>query len=184
MSYQGSGIGLSIVRYLIEMFGSKIQIKSELAKGCTISFTLKFKNCNKENQLISKITNQISLEPINVLLIEDNKINQLVTQKSLMKLNCNVEIVENGFDALNLLKKTTFDLILTDINLPDLSGFEITKKVKELNIQTPVFAVTAYSYEEIKLQAIESGIDEVFVKPFKIQELSAKINEIVRKIEN
>ncbi len=184
MSYQGSGIGLSIVRYLIEMFGSKIQIKSELTKGCTFSFTLKFKNCNQENQLISNITNQTALEPINVLLIEDNKINQLVTQKSLMKLNCNVEIVENGLDALNLLNKTTFDLILTDINLPDLSGFEITKKIKELNIQTPVFAVTAYSYEEIKLQAIESGIDEVFVKPFKIRELSAKINEIVRKIEN
>ena len=108
----------------------------------------------------------------------------MFTKKSLIKLIFNVEIVENGLDALNLLKKTTFDLILTDINLPDLSGFEITKKVKELNIQTPVFAVTAYSYEEIKLQAIESGIDEVFVKPFKIQELSAKINEIVRKIEN
>ena len=185
MSYQGSGIGLSIVHYLIEMFDSKIIIESDLGKGCSFSFTIKFKNrCNEEPKLISNTPSQLLLEPINVLLIEDNKINQLVTKKSLVKLKCNVEIVENGIDALNLLKNTTFDLILTDINLPDISGFEITKKIKELNIQTPVFAVTAYSYEEIKLQAIESGIDEVFVKPFKIQDLSAKINEIVRKIES
>ena len=183
ISYQGSGIGLSIVHYLIEMFESKIEIESDLGKGCSFSFTLKFKNrFNEEPELFSNNTNQLLLEPINVLLIEDNKINQLVTQKSLNKLNCNVEIVENGMDALDLLKNTTFDLILTDINLPDLTGFELTKKIKEHKIQTPVFAVTAYSYEEIKLQAIESGIDEVFIKPFKIQELSAKINEIVRKI--
>jgi signal transduction histidine kinase/CheY-like chemotaxis protein len=183
MPNQGSGVGLSIVHYLIEMFDSKIIIESDLGKGCSFSFTIKFKNrCIEEPKLISNTPSQLLLEPINVLLIEDNKINQLVTKKSLVKLKCNVEIVENGIDALDLLKNTTFDLILTDINLPDISGFEITKKIKELNIQTPVFAVTAYSYEEIKLQAIESGIDEVFVKPFNTQELSAKINEIVRKI--
>lgn len=184
ISYQGSGIGLSIVHYLIEMFESEIEIESDLGKGCTFSFTIKFKKCNQEPKSFSNSVDQNLLEPINVLLIEDNKINQLVTQKSLNKLNCNVEIVENGLDALDLLVNTTFDLIITDINLPDLSGFEITKKIREFNIQTPVFAVTAYSYEEIKLQAIESGIDEVFVKPFKIWELSAKINENIRKIEN
>jgi len=183
ISYQGSGIGLSIVHNLIEIFESKIEIESDLGKGCSFSFTIKFKNTsNKEHELFSNNTNQLLLEPINVLLIEDNKINQLVTQKSLNKLNCNIEIVENGMDALDLLKNTTFDLILTDINLPDLTGFELTKKIKELQIQTPVFAVTAYSYQEIKLEAIDSGIDEVFVKPFKIEELSAKINEIVRGI--
>jgi len=184
MSYQGSGIGLSIVHYLIEMFNSSIQIESDLGKGCAFTFIIKFKISTQEPKLISNKTDQLLLEPINVLLIEDNKINQLVTQKSLMKLNCNVEIVENGSDALAILKNTTFDLILTDINLPDISGFELTKKIKELNISNPIFAVTAYSYEEIKLQAIESGIDEVFVKPFKVQELSAKINKIVRKIES
>lgn len=184
ISYQGSGIGLSIVHYLIEMFESEIEIESDLGKGCSFSFTIKFKKCNQEPKSFSNSVDQNLLEPINVLLIEDNKINQLVTQKSLNKLNCNVEIVENGLDALDLLVNTTFDLIITDINLPDLSGFEITKKIREFNIQTPVFAVTAYSYEEIKLQAIESGIDEVFVKPFKIWELSAKINENIRKIEN
>jgi len=166
------------------MFESNIEIQSDLGKGCSFIFTIKFKRSNQEPKMISNNTSEFLLEHINVLLIEDNKINQLVTQKSLMKMNCNVEIVENGSDALAILKNTTFDLILTDINLPDISGFELTKKIKELNIPTPVFAVTAYSYEEIKLQAIESGIDEVFVKPFKVQELAAKINEIVRKIES
>ena len=137
----------------------------------------------KSKDIINNIEVDLSTSQLyNILVVEDNKINQLVTKKSLVKLKCNVEIVENGIDALDLLKNTTFDLILTDKNLTDISGFEITKKIKELNIQTPVFAVTAYSYEEIKLQAIESGIDEVFVKPFNTQELSVKINEIVRKI--
>jgi len=179
---QGTGIGLSIVHYLIEMFGSKIEIESDLGKGCSFSFTIKFKNLsNKEPELISKNINLNLFEPINVLLIEDNKINQLVTQKALIKLNCKVEIVESGIEALNIITKNSFDLIITDINLLDLSGFEIAKKIRELNIQTPLFAITAYSYEEIKLQAIESGINEVFVKPFKFEELAVKIKEFVYK---
>ena len=178
--YQGTGIGLSIVHYLIEMFESTIEIESELGKGCAFNFTIKFKNrCNNEYLLQNINTEQSELVPINVLLIEDNKINQLVTQKALMKLNCNIEIVETGSEALNLITKDAFDLIVTDINLPDISGFEITKKIRNSNIKTPVFAVTAYSYDEIKLQAIESGIDEIFVKPFKSEELSAKIREYI-----
>jgi len=184
MPYQGTGIGLSIVHYLIEMFKSKIEIESDLGKGCAFYFTIKFKNrCTKKHLLNSNIVNQQVLDPLNILLIEDNKINQLVTKKGLMKMNCRVEIAESGFEALNILENCTFDLILTDINLPDISGFEIAKKIKGLNIQTPIYAVTAYSYEEIKLDIIESGIAAVFVKPFKIEELSAKINEDIRKIK-
>lgn len=180
--YQGTGIGLSIVHYLIEMFESKIEIESDLGKGCAFYFTIKFKNrCNNEYLIQNSNSDYNNFEPINVLLIEDNKINQLVTLKSLKKLNCNVEIVETGSEALNLITQDAFDLIITDINLADISGFEITKKIRKNNIQTPVFAVTAYSYEEIKLQAIESGIDEVFVKPFKFVELSTKIREYTLK---
>lgn len=184
-SRQGSGIGLSIVHYLIEMFESKIEIESELGKGCAFYFTIKFKNSsNKEDLSDATSVNPEFLAPINVLLIEDNKINQLVTQKSLMKLNCSVTTVENGLDALNLLDNSIFDLIITDINLPDITGFETTKKIREKNIETPVFAITAHSFEEIKMQAIDSGIDAVFVKPFKIEELAAKISESIRKKDN
>jgi len=182
--YKGSGIGLSIVHNLIELFGSKIEIESDLGKGCRFTFTIKFKNrCDNLHKLVSNNVDHHLLNTLNVLLIEDNKINQLVTLKSLKKLNCNVEIVENGLDALELLKKSTYHLIITDISLPDISGFEITKKFRQVNTKTPVFALTAYSFEEIKLQAVESGIDEIFVKPFKIEELAAKINKNVRKIK-
>jgi CheY-like chemotaxis protein len=185
MPYEGSGIGLSIVIYLIEIFESKIEIDSELGKGSTFYFTIKFKNRSEKINLNDsiKLINKVA-EPINVLLIEDNKINQLVTKKSLIKLNCDVEIVESGTEALEILDKKTFDLILTDINLPDISGFETTKKIRQRNIQTPVFALTAYSFEEIKQQTIECGINEVVVKPFKIEELAAKINEFVYKRSN
>ena len=185
MPYQGSGIGLSIVHYLIEMFESKIEIDSDLGKGCAFYFTIKFKNPSNQEYLVDEIFDIPELlQPINVLLIEDNKINQMVTQKSLMKLNCNVEAVGSGLDALDLLSYATFDLILTDINLPDISGFETTKRIRERNIQTPIYAVTAYSYEEIKLQVAETGIAAVFVKPFRIEELSEKINKDIRKIKD
>jgi signal transduction histidine kinase/CheY-like chemotaxis protein len=186
MPYQVTGIGLSIVHYLIEMFESTIDIESDLGKGCTFYFTIKFKNSSNNDYLIKKSnSDNKNLVPINVLLIEDNKINQLVTLKILNKLNCNVLIVETGSAALNLIKQDTFDLILTDINLPDISGFDITKKIRNNNIETPVFAITAYSYEEIKLKAIESGIDEIFVKPFKFSELYSKISEYIHnKIDN
>lgn len=185
MPYQGTGIGLSIVHYLIEMFESKIEIESDLGKGCAFYFTIKFKNkCDKEFLLNNISADNQVLEPINILLIEDNLINQMVTKKALMKLNCNVEAVGSGLDALDLLSYATFDLILTDINLPDISGFETTKRIRERNIQTPIYAVTAYSYEEIKLQVAETGIAAVFVKPFRIEELSEKINKDIRKIKD
>jgi CheY-like chemotaxis protein len=167
------------------MFESQIEIESDLGKGCAFYFTIKFKN-KREIEYSSDTTNDIDerVEPISVLLIEDNKINQLVTQKTIMKLNCIVTTVENGLDALDLLNRTSFDLIITDINLPDITGFETTIKIREQKIQTPVFAITAHSYEEINQQAIESGMDAVFVKPFKIGELAAKINAIVRNKNN
>jgi signal transduction histidine kinase len=182
MPYQGTGIGLSIVHYLIEMFDSKIHLQSELGKGTSFNFTIKFKNDSSESLELAKpeIKNKIFLN-LSVLIVDDNKINQLVTRAILEKIKCNCFLAESGFEALEMLTKETFDLILMDINMPEMNGFETTIKIRQNNITTPIIALTAFSKDEIEQKAINSGINAIVIKPFEKLELQKIISNLINK---
>jgi len=182
VNYQGSGLGLSIVKKLIDLFDTKIQLQSELGKGTTINFTIKFKNVNSESFELKnvKIDKTVYLN-LNVLIVEDNKINQLVTRKILEKSQCNCTVVESGIKALEILERDNFDLILMDINMPGMNGFETTINIRNNNIKTPIIALTAFSKHEIEQEAIISGMDAVVIKPYKTSELYSIISEFVHK---
>jgi CheY-like chemotaxis protein len=113
--------------------------------------------------------------------VEDNKINQFVTKKLLEKIDFECHIAENGFDALEILKKENFDLILMDINMPGLNGFETTIKIRQSNITTPIIALTAFSKLEVEKDSIDSGLNAVVVKPFEFSELYSIISCLVDK---
>ena len=181
-NYQGSGLGLSIVKKLISLFESEIQLQSELGKGTTFNFTIKFKNVSSESSEIAnvEIVNTV-FSNLKVLIVEDNKINQLVTRKILEKSQCNCTVVEAGLEALEILETETFDLILMDINMPGINGFETTIKIRQNNIKTPIIALTAFSKHEIEQEAIISGMDAVVIKPYKTSELYSIISELVQK---
>ena len=181
-NYQGSGLGLSIVKKLISLFESEIQLQSELGKGTTFNFTIKFKNVSSESSENAnvEIVNTI-FSNLKVLIVEDNKINQLVTRKILEKSQCNCTVVEAGIEALEILKTETFDLILMDINMPEMNGFETTIKIRQNKITTPIIALTAFSKHEIEQEAIDSGMDAVVIKPYKKSELYSIISELVHK---
>jgi CheY-like chemotaxis protein len=176
--YQGTGLGLSIVKKIITLFGSKIHLESELNKGTKFTFTIGFEAAKVNEKAI--ITDEIDLNAhylLKVLVVEDNKINQLVTQKIMDKNNIKSDMVADGFAALHLLETQKYDVILMDINMPIINGFETTKRIRSLGITTPIIALTAFDKEEIKEQVFASGMNDILIKPFE----PAKLFEMIQQ---
>lgn len=183
--YQGSGLGLSIVKKLIALFDSKINLRSELGKGTVFKFTIKFKNVISESTESTNVEIQETVFlNLKVLIVEDNKINQLVTKKILEISKCKCTIAESGIKALEILEKDNFDLILMDINMPELNGFETTIQIRQMNIETPIVALTAFSKHEIEQKAYDSGMNAIVIKPFKTSEMLKIITDLINKTRN
>ncbi len=181
--YQGTGLGLSIVKKLIELFGSKITLESEEDKGTKFTFTLSLESdLAKTTEIINNMEVDLtSQKSYNVLVVEDNKINQMVTKKTMEKNNYTCTVVEDGIAALEILKSQEFDAILMDINMPLISGFETTRRIRTAGIKTPVIALTAFDKDEVTEEAIASGMDDIIIKPFDPVKLFRIISAQVSK---
>ena len=130
--YQGTGLGLSIVKKLLELLGSQIHLESEENLGTKITFTIPFEH---NEELTRKYSENIEVDTSSaaayrILVVEDNKINQMVTRKIIEKHNFECIVVDDGYAALEILKTTSFDLILMDINMPIINGFETTRMIR------------------------------------------------------
>jgi CheY-like chemotaxis protein len=133
-------------------------------------------NPAKTIELINNIQVDITApKTINVLVVEDNHINQLVTKKTIEKNNYKCSVVDNGYAALEILDKEFFDIILMDINMPLINGFETTRKIRLKGIVTPIVALTAFDKSEITEEALSAGINDIIIKPFD----SAKLFKII-----
>lgn len=183
MDYQGTGLGLSIVKQLLDLFGSEITVKSELGEGTIFTFRISFERNNGErNELINNIQVDLSSsQEFKVLVVEDNAINQLITKKIIEKQKYYCKVVDDGFKALEILEKEEFDIILMDINMPLMNGFETTRKIRQNGIETPIIALTAYDKAEIIDEAITAGINDIIVKPFEGVQLFKLINCLILK---
>lgn len=184
--YQGTGLGLSIVSSLIELFDSEIHLESEENVGTTFSFTIGFEyNEEKSREIINNIEVDLSSNHVyNILVVEDNKINQIVTKKIIQNSNMNCTIVDDGYAALVAIERDHFDLILMDINMPLINGFETTKKIREKGIKIPVIALTAFDKQEVSEEAIAAGMNDILIKPFEPTKLYQIISNQVIKKEN
>ncbi len=181
--YQGTGLGLTIVKKLVELFNGTIQLESEEGKGTTITFTLPLdSDVSRAKSIIDNLDVDLSArKEYKILVVEDNKINQVVTKKLLENNNFKCNIVDDGYAALELISKTHFDAILMDINMPIINGFETSKLIREKGIQTPIIAVTAFDKQDIEEKIIDAQIDEVIVKPFESHKLFETIKRLVDK---
>ncbi|MGV7105160.1 ATP-binding protein [Flavobacterium sp. U410] len=172
--YQGTGLGLTIVKRLVELFKGTINLKSEVNKGTKILFTVPFQEGKKEDVVEIEWSDEKlevttkNKKQYNILVVEDNKINQVVTKHLLENKGFQCVIVADGYAALDILEREHFDAILMDINMPQINGFETSKLIRERGMQLPIIAVTAFEKDEIIEKAKEVQINEIIVKPFEV----------------
>ncbi|WP_445719845.1 ATP-binding protein [Flavobacterium sp.] len=166
-TYGGTGLGLSIVKKILEIMGSQIHLKSESRKGSTFSFELEFEKGIRDNIIIEVNQKVEFLNQKNILLVEDNKINQMITKKMLEKRGITCNIIDNGEDAIEDVKTNIYDLILMDVHLPGINGTEATSEIRKFNNKIPIVALTAISLNENREMLLSYGMNDVITKPFE-----------------
>ncbi|WP_299253983.1 ATP-binding protein [uncultured Lacinutrix sp.] len=186
--YGGTGLGLSIVKGLIDILKGKIYLKSMLGQGSTFFFELPLQFAEEaiEKEQISyfKDISEVELSDIKILIVEDNKINQMITKKILNKMKLKCEVVENGEDAVEKIKTNTYDVVLMDIHMPGISGIEATKIIRTFNKDLTIFALTAVTIEDKMVEFDEAGFTDIISKPFKQEDFEKKLFDALILKEN
>ncbi len=177
--YGGTGLGLSIVKQLIELQGGNIKVKSEMGLGTTFTFYLSIKTGINQNKGNTAIEEKLDLKGIKILVAEDNLVNQKVIQLTLTKWNAGVTIVNDGNEAIEKLNRGLFDIVLMDLQMPILNGFEATKRIRlsteKQYCAIPIIAMTASALSGEKEKCIANGMNDYVSKPFEPIELYNKI---------
>lgn len=168
-TYGGTGLGLSIVKKIIELLDSEIHLESKVNEGTKFYFNLDFEKCDSIS--ISSIeTNHIishkNLKGKTVLLVEDNKINQMITKKMVENKGMICTIIDNGEDSIVAMENNKFDMVLMDVHLPGINGTVATAEIRKFDTITPIIALTAISLNENREMLLSYGMNDVVTKPF------------------
>jgi len=180
--YGGTGLGLTIVKELVEIQHGTIQVKSQEGVGSNFSFTIPYElgsrdnikgHLSKDSVLLKK-----SLKDYSVLLVEDNDINRLYASSILKIWDCKIDIAENGYVAIEKIKNKDYDIVLMDIQMPVMDGFEATKAIRASAYpknQVPIIALTANATRKDIEQCLACGMNDCIPKPFTPEDLYTKL---------
>ena len=186
--FGGIGLGLNIVKNLVTLFEGTISIESEINKGTSVYIDIPLKVIEARAEIETK-TDENQEKDIQILVVEDNRLNQMVMKKLLSaNLRFNYTIVENGQEALNELNTKAYDLVLMDLQMPIMDGYEATKAIREgkinaFNKDIAIIAVTADAMPKTKDRVLEIGMNDYMTKPIDKNELFNKINHFSLKPE-
>lgn len=175
--YGGTGLGMAITREIVQMMNGSIHVKSKKGEGTTIE--LLFDLPLGDDNLLKGESSQFvisDLSAVNILLVEDNEFNRLVACNTLGRLKCRVMEAENGQIALDLLSKHSFDLILMDLQMPVMDGFETTRAIRnDLALKTPIIALTGNAFKSELEKCLAIGMNDYVTKPFEESKLMGAI---------
>jgi len=176
----GVGLGLAICKEIIELMEGTIDVDSVLGQGTVFKIEIPLKY--KPNKPLSN--NSVKVEPLkglSILLAEDNLMNQRMAMIVLKMLGCAVTVANNGQEAVDLCVERSFDIILMDLHMPILNGFEATEQITRMGIVTPIIAFSADILAETQERISELGIAGFISKPFVIKDLSSSIQQVIAK---
>jgi len=178
----GTGLGLVISKQLVEMMGGKLWAESEKGKGSFFHFKLAFKTGRKLEEMPKSVSRvNRTLNALNILTVEDDKISRRVIEKMLAEKGHSVDTAGNGLEALKKVQDKTYDVILMDIQMPEMNGLQATQKIRELEGEgrhTPIIALTAYALQGDRERFLAMGIDEYIPKPVHMEELFYMLESI------
>ncbi|SFH69692.1 PAS domain S-box-containing protein [Tindallia magadiensis] len=184
-SYQGTGLGLTIVHKLLDQMGGTVHVESSPSKGSLFYFDLPFR-IEENIGLISGIEkkeSQLSLGTKNmkILAVEDDKISQLLLIKIMKEMNIELDLASDGLKAINLYGEKQYDLILMDVQLPSISGLEVTSVIRSFESRTdehtPIIGVSAHAMNQDKEECLAVGMDDYLEKPIDFKQLSRMIKK-------
>jgi PAS domain S-box-containing protein len=188
-AYQGKGLGLSIVKRLLEMQGSKIKVQSIINKGSIFSFILGFDKVEEidghTNKTLETTRNVAAIDKrlagMKILLVEDNQMNIIVTKKLLTLWKIEVDVAMNGQIGVERATVADYDIILMDLQMPVMNGLESAKQIRmlERHKKTPIIALTAEVREESQEEALAAGMNDYVAKPFQPNVLFQAIAQFV-----
>lgn len=179
--YGGTGLGLPIVKSILEVMNSKVKIKSDFGKGSSFSFKLKLQKVAEKKITTTKEQKIHNLTNIKILLVDDNLINIMVGKQILEKQKAIISVANDGLTALNECKEKKFDIILMDIQMPIMDGYEATSEIRKFDTKTPILALSANVFIEVKDKIEACGMNGFIFKPFTPEGLLAKIEEHITK---
>ena len=186
-NYHGTGLGLTIVKNLVEIMGGSITVKSKIGIGSSFTFNLRFELPKEQAQKRVLFKGNTAYANCfigkKILVAEDNKINREIISIQLKKFGCEFDFAENGEIALCLFKNSIYDIILMDVQMPVMDGLEATRKIrnmeKDMSSHTKIIALTAGVMKNDIDRCMEAGMDAYISKPVKIDKIYHAINDLI-----
>ncbi len=188
--YQGTGLGMTIVKGLIEQMNGTIEIHSKKGEGSEFIITLPFEIAKKPEESLEKPAQMVeNLKHLSILMAEDNELNAEIAQTLLVDAGAKVTLANNGKEALQAFKEGeagTFDVILMDVMMPEMDGLTASKKIRALEREDakiiPIIAMTANAFKEDADQCLAAGMNAHLAKPLDIEKVKQTISEQVKKV--